>query len=109
MFQQLIKCLSVLLQKEQEPFREIVIFVKPKDQSVKYTTEVELVDVEEVNLAEELRLVIIEVEDRVDDDMDVDELTDGDVVIEGDVDDTKDVDIEVDDEVAIVEVDDDDI
>ena len=76
---------------------------------VKYTTEVELVDVEEVNLAEELRLVLIEVEDRVDDDMDVDEVTDGDVVIDGDVDDTKDVEVEVDNEVTIVEVDDDDI
>ena len=76
---------------------------------VKYTTEVELVDVEEVNLAEELILVLIEVEDRVDDDMDVDEVTDGDVVIDGDVDDTKDVEVEVDNEVTIVEVDDDDV
>ena len=55
-------------------------------------------------MAEELRLVIIEVEDRVDDDMDVDEVTDGDVVIDGDVDDTKDVEVEVDNE-----VDDDDV
>ena len=76
---------------------------------VMYTTEVELVAVEGLNLVKEALLVLVEVEDMVDEEMDVDVVTDGDVVIDGDVDDTKDVDIEVDDEVAIVEVDDDDI
>ena len=74
-----------------------------------YTTEVELVAVEGLNLVKEALLVLVEVEDMVDEEMDVDVVTNGDVVIDGDVDDTKDVDIEVDDEVAIVEVDDDDI
>ena len=73
----------------------MLIFVKPKDQSVKYTTEVELVAVEDVNLVGEVILVLVEVEDMVDDDMDDDEMTDGDVVIDGDVDDTKDVEVDV--------------
>ena len=71
----------------------------------KYTTEVELVAVEEVKLVEEALLVLLAVEGMVDDEMNVDVETDGDVVIDGDVDDTKDVD----NEVTILEVDDDGI
>ena len=75
----------------------------------KYTTEVELVAVEEVKLVEEALLVLLAVEGMVDDEMNVDIETDGDVVIDGDVKDTKNVDIEVDNEVTILEVDDDGI
>ena len=43
----------------------------------KYTTVVELVAVEEVDMVKEV--ILVEVEDMVDDEMDVDLLTDGEV------------------------------